>query len=240
MPAELALCTNLASLLLKNNPTLESPPPHVVDSGLQACLVFLQVRVHVWDVTCTYVCVRARVSVCVCICMYVCMSIYTYLSTYVRQCLHVCNDDTLKIVNPTLLHKSQELLHSRKADTLNLDKYQFHRVPINLAEYAHVTEISMCENDMLVLPEQLCDLTTLQKLDVRQNRLQVRQKQLHVTPKRRAATPHLKKTCLTHCTLEPLQHFPEALGAMLALRTLHADDNQVPHKSAEQLKCALP
>jgi len=42
MPAEVALCTNLTLLLLKNNPTLESPPPHVVDGGLQPCMNFLR------------------------------------------------------------------------------------------------------------------------------------------------------------------------------------------------------
>jgi Leucine-rich repeat (LRR) protein len=108
VPPEVAQCTNLTLLNLKNNPTLESPPAHVVDVGFQACLDYLR-----------------------------------------------------------------ELLLSRKADFLNLDRWQFQRVPLNLADYLHISELSMCENDLLVLPEQLSDMKTLKKLDVRHNRLEV-------------------------------------------------------------------
>ena len=66
----------------------------------------------------------------------------------------------------------RELMLSRKADTLNLDSWQFHRMPVNLSEYMHVTHISMCDNDMLSLPEQLCDMKNLQILNLRRNRLQ--------------------------------------------------------------------
>ncbi len=46
------------------------------------------------------------------------------------------------------------------------------RVPMNLAEYLHVTDVSMCDNDLLLLPEALCTMTALQRLDIRRNRLQ--------------------------------------------------------------------
>ena len=108
VPPEVAQCTRLTALHLTNNPTLDSPPPHVVDSGLQACMDFLR-----------------------------------------------------------------DLLVSRQADTLNLDKWQFHRVPLDLADYLHITELSMCDNDLLVLPQQLSDMHNMRHLNVCRNRLPV-------------------------------------------------------------------
>jgi Leucine-rich repeat (LRR) protein len=43
---------------------------------------------------------------------------------------------------------------------------------MNFAEYLHVTDVSMCDNDLLLLPEALCAMTALQRLDIRRNRLQ--------------------------------------------------------------------
>ena len=103
---EVALCTSLTSLKLDNNPALDSPPPSVVDAGLEACLSYLKV-----------------------------------------------------------------LLLARYNTTLLLEGRGMRRVPVDLLDYPHLTEVSVAQNAIVDLPQSICSMKTLATLCIAHNQI---------------------------------------------------------------------